>query len=52
MDELGIAVETLPLKAIVWRERVVLVVGLIESGIEAVEEGGWFGGNEIGQMPV
>ena len=42
MDEQGIAVAA-PLKAIVRRERVVLVVGLIESRIEAVEEGGWRG---------
>ena len=41
MDEQGIAVAA-PLKAIaiVRREREVLVVGLIESRTEAVEEGG------------
>ena len=39
MDEKGIEVCDLPLPAIVGWERIGVVVGFIESGIEAAEEG-------------
>ncbi len=52
MDEQGIEVCNLPLLPVVWRERVMVIVGFVEFLVEAAEEGGRLRWAEIGQMPV